>query len=335
MSDDLKGSAVLSQHVLDRVGLKIGHFTDEKALTGMTCFLAEQGADIGIDIRGSNTSTLNTPSFEPKSGLQLVHGVLLTGGSAFGLESAFGVMQYLEEKEIGLKTSAGPVPLVTGAVIYDLAVGEGKARPTKDDGYRAAKSARMTDTVQGNVGVGTGATVGKWVGGVPMKGGFGVGVTEIGNDVLVVAFAVTNAVGDVINPKTGKFYSESGQQSLVTAEFSPRLDRLSGLMTQTPTNTTLAVVATNVHMEKTQLMKVAELANDGMARAIHPIHTMLDGDVIFALSSLGGERKVLSEVSTNTCIDIVGLAAADALVKAINNSILKAKSISGFPAYQA
>jgi L-aminopeptidase/D-esterase-like protein len=334
MPEKLSSYKGATKGILERLGIRIGHYTDEKNLTGLTCFIAEQGANIGIDIRGSNTGTLNTPAYDAKAASQLVHGVVLTGGSTFGLESAFGTMQYLEENEIGYRTRAGIVPGMAAAVIYDIAVGDSKVRPRKGDGYLAAKSSGSGNMTQGNVGVGTGATVGKWAGGIPMKGGFGIGITEIGEDILVAAFAVTNAVGDVVNPKTGQFYSESGQQRLVNEAFSPDLHRLHGLISQDPTNTTLAVVATNLRMEKTQLMKVAELAHDGMARAIHPIHTNLDGDVIFAISSLTGEQKVLAQVSPLTCVDIIGLAAADALTKAINNSIIQAKSINGFPAYQ-
>jgi L-aminopeptidase/D-esterase-like protein len=335
MPGQTKSCETPTKNTLERLGIKIGHYTDEKNLTGLTCFITEQGANIGIDIRGSGTGTLNTPAYDAKAAWHLVHGIVLTGGSTFGLESALGTMQYLEEHEIGYQTRAGIVPGITGAVIYDIGVGSSKVRPTKKDGYQTAKSADANNVTQGNIGVGIGATVGKWVSGIPMKGGFGIGVTEITEDVLVAAFAVTNAVGDVVNPKTGKFYSESGQQRLVNEALAPELQRLNGLISVGPTNTTLAVVATNVKLEKTQLMKVAELAHDGMARAIHPIHTNLDGDVIFAISSLTGEQKVLSNVHPSTCVDIVGLAAADALVKAINNSIIHAKSIDGFPAYQA
>lgn len=330
MPEQSKGSKIETKNILERLGIKIGHYTDEKNLTGLTCFVAEQGANIGIDIRGSNTATLNTPAFDAKAAAQLAHGIVLTGGSTFGLESAFGMMQYLEENKIGDQTRAGIIPRITGAVIYDIAVGNGKIRPTKSDGYRAAQSADMSNMTQGNVGVGTGATIGKWNGGIPMKGGFGIGVIEIIENILVAAFAVTNAMGDIVNPKTGKFYSECGQQRLVNEGFS-----LGPLYLSAPTNTTLAVISTNLQMEKTQLMKVAELAHDGMARAIHPVHTNLDGDVIFAISSLNGERKLLPQISPLACVDMIGLAAADTLIKAINNSIIHSKSIDGFPSRQA
>ena len=326
---------MLEKDLLTRIGLKLGHYTDSANITGMSVFIAESGAHIGIDIRGSSSGTLNTGVYEAKAAGRLVHAVLLTGGSLFGLESAFGAMRFLEENDIGSTTRAGVIPLITGAVIYDLPVGNAHVRPNRENGYQAAQSASYDQFAQGCVGVGTGATVGKWVNGVPMKGGFGIGATTI-NEILVVAFAVTNAVGDVVNPKVGQFYSECGKQELVNRSFNPEVERLNGLIASSfmaPANTTLAVIATNMSLHKTQLMKVAELAHDGMARAIHPIHTNLDGDVIFALSSLSGERRDVSHMSEMTCVDVVGIAAADALVKAINNSVRYASAIAGFPAY--
>jgi len=152
----------------------------------------------------------------------------------------------------------------------------------------------------------------------PNEGGFGTGITILSQDIIVAAFAVTNAVGDVINPKTNKFYSDSGQQSLINSNLNLNTGCLNGLISVSPANTTLAVVATNMKLHKTQLMKVAEQAHNGMARAIH---TSLDGDVVFALSSLSGEQRVIPDINSTSLVDLVGLAAADALVKAINNSI--------------
>jgi L-aminopeptidase/D-esterase-like protein len=327
---------MLDKNLLARVGLKLGHYTDLLNITGLSVFIAELGAHIGIDVRGSSSGTLNTGVYEAKSAGRLVHAVLLTGGSLFGLESAFGIMNHLEENGIGSSTRAGVVPLITGAVIFDLPVGNGKVRPTRENGYQAAKSASSSEYDQGCVGCGTGATVGKWAAGTPMKGGFGIGASMI-DEILVAAFVVTNAVGDVVNPKTAEFYSECGKQELITRSVHPDYKRLNGLIASSmiaPSNTTLAVVATNMSLHKTQLMKVAELAHDGMARAIHPIHTSLDGDVIFALSSLSGQRKDVSYMSDLTCIDLVGLAASDAIVKAINNSVSYATAIEGFPSYK-
>ncbi len=324
----------MDQSILQRVGVKIGHHTDEKNLTGLTCFIAEKGANIGIDIRGSWAATLHTAAYDAKATSSLVYAIILAGGSLFGLESAFGVMQYLEEAGIGLQTRAGVMPEVTGAVIYDLAVGNGKVRPQKEDGYRAAKNATDTGTDQGNIGVGAGATIGKWFVGKPMKGGFGTATTTIGNDILVSAFVVTNAVGDIVNPKTNRFYSESGQQNLADINLDPTTSHLAGLIPLRPTNTTLAVIATNVSLQKTQLMKVAEQAHDGMARSIYPVHTSMDGDTVFAISSMSGEQKKLPKVSSATMVDLISLAAADSLAKAINSSIKHARSIEGFPAYK-
>lgn len=322
----------MDKNAPQRLGIKVGHFTNLEDLTGLTVFIAEKGADIGIDIRGSNTATLNTPAFEPKSARNICNAVILTGGSTFGLESAFGVMQYLEERNVGDKTRAGIIPGITGAVIYDIAVGK-NTRPNKQNGYEAAKNADYTNLSQGNIGVGTGATVGKWFKGKRMKGGFGMATTKLPHEILVTAFVVTNAVGDVVNPKTGEFYSECGKQSLVNEDLGHTIEHLTGLLDLTPSNTTLAVIATNVSLSKNQLMKVAEFAHDGMARAIHPIHTNQDGDVVFALSSHSGERKTFPQILDISLVDSIGLGASDALVKAINNSIKHAKSIVNFPSY--
>ncbi len=327
---------MIEPNLLARVGLKLGHYTDLENITGLTVLIAEKGAQIGIDVRGSSSGTINTGVYEAKAAERLVHAVLLTGGSLFGLESASGILTYCEEHGIGSSTKAGIVPLITGAVIFDLPVGNSKVRPKRENGYQAAAAATDTEYRQGCVGVGTGATVGKWMSGVRMKGGFGIGATAI-NEILVAAFAVTNAVGDVVNPKTGEFYSECGKQALVNGDLKPDADCLDGLIpakSSSPANTTLAVVATNMSLQRTQLMKVAELAHDGMARAIHPIHTSKDGDVIFALSSLSGENRDTSYMTDRTSVDLVGIAAADALVKAINSSILQATAIEGFPAFR-
>jgi L-aminopeptidase/D-esterase-like protein len=324
----------MDEAVLKRVGLTLGHYTDGDNLTGMSVFIADKGAYIGVDIRGSNAMTLNTPAFDPKSAAKLVHAVVLTGGSAFGLESAFGAMRYLEECGIGFQYKSNVIPAITGAVIYDLSVGNRAVRPTKQNGYDAAQSSKSFSNAQGNIGVGTGATVGKWALGKPMKGGFGIGVTSLANGILVVAFVVTNAIGDAVNPQTGIFYSECGQQGIVNQQIAQECSKINyGLISTNVTNTTLAVVATNVKLERAQLMKVAELAHNGMARAIHPIHTNLDGDVVFALSSLSGEQKPYPDMNELTCVDLIGVAAGDALVKGVNNSVLNAKSIPGFPAY--
>ncbi len=302
--------------LLRRVGIKIGHYTNKEDLTGVTVFIAESGAEIGIDIRGSGTGTLNTPAFDPKSAGKIVHAVVLAGGSIFGLEAAFGVLEYLEAHGIGNRRSGRLVPGVTGAVIHDLAEGNDR-RPNKATGIEAAGYSSYENTVQGKVGVGTGATIGKWFKGQKRRGGFGIAAQTVAKDIIVAAFVVTNAVGDVMDRSA--LCAEKGRLELYDSDIE-ELKRLSGLIDFSPQNTTLGVIATNVKLNKTQLMKVAELAHDGMARAIYPVHTSLDGDIVFALSSLDGER-IEPSLPDTVLVDLVGVAAADALEEAIRNSV--------------
>lgn len=311
----------MNEAVLKRLGLKIGHYTDQKNQTGLTVFISPQGASIGIDIRGSNAGTFNTPIYGPHGVAERVNAVVLTGGSNYGHESVFGVMQYLEEEKVGFKNETAILPQITSACIYDLSLGNPSIRPTKANGYLAAQCASYSNLEQGVCGVGTGAMVGDWLKGKKMKGGFGMDHTILPHGILVAAFVVTNSTGDVINPSTGAFYADDGEYDLANKNISA--DDLKLLESSEPPqkNTTLAVIATNVKMEKHQLAKVAELAHDGMARAIFPVHTMHDGDTIFALSSGSGEQKTFPHVWSGTITDIVGIAAQDALMKAIKNSV--------------
>ncbi len=321
----------IPDNLLKRLGLKIGHYSDKENITGLTAFIAEKAADIGIDIRGSNTGTFNTPAFSPKAAGKAVHAVVLTGGSTYGLASAVGVMEELANKGIGNKTRAGIIPGTTGAVIYDIAVGN-NTHPAIEEGRKAVRLASQSVPEQGNAGVGIGAVVGKWFKGKLMKGGFGIGVAYLPHDIIVAAFTVTNALGDIVNPKTNKFYSETGGHTDIHADFGGSIEHLTATMDLTG-NTTLTVIATNVAMEKEQLMKVAEFTHDGYARAIHPIHTNMDGDVVFALSSRSGERKTFPVMNPSTLIDFIGLGAQEAVVKAINSSVVHAKNIEGIPSF--
>ena len=307
---------MLPNELLPRIGLKIGHYSDVKDQTGVTAFIVEKGAEIGIDIRGSSTGTINTPAYDPNSSGKIVHAVVLTGGSIFGLESVFGVLEYLEQQNIGNNKFGKAVPGITGAVIYDLGFGN-DVRPNKRSGFIAAAESSYQNLNQGSIGVGTGATIGKWFGGRKMKGGFGIAAKILAKDIIVAAFVVTNAMGNLIPP------NNSGGDKLEPAYESLDLDHLkgfSGLLDLAGQNTTLALIATNVKMNKIQLMKVAELAHDGMARSIYPVHTNSDGDVIFALSSLNGER-LEPALPDSVLVDLIGLAAADALYEAIHNSV--------------
>ena len=315
----------MDKKTLEKLGVKIGHFTDKENLTGATVFIAEKGAEIGIEIRGSWPGFISAPYFGQKSSATSTNSIVLSGGSTHGmLESVGGVFQYLEEKGVGIASKSGSIPYITASVIYDLAVIMGKRKPTKKDGYNAAKSASYSNFSQGNIGVGTGATTGKWFKGKFVNGGFGMAVTKLPGDILVGAFVVTNSVGDVVNPNNNKFYSDSGDFDLDKKNINKN-NNLLGLIDMTAMNTTLAVIATNTAINNFQLMKVAELAHDGMARAIMPVHTMMDGDIVFAISSYNGERKDISYMNPLTQVDMIGMGAADALMKAIKNSIINAK----------
>jgi L-aminopeptidase/D-esterase-like protein len=324
----------MDKQTLEKLGVKIGHFTDSKNLTGATVFIFDKGAEIGIEIRGSWPGFISAPYFGPKSSSTSTNAIVLSGGSTHGmLESVSGAFQYMEEKGIGMVSRSGSIPYITASVIYDLAVLMGKKKPAKKDGYTAAKNASYSNVKQGNIGVGTGATTGKWFKGKFIKGGFGMAVSRLPDDILVGAFVVTNSVGDIVNPNNNKFYSESGDFDLDKKIINKRNDNLYGLIDMAQMNTTLAVIATNAAINNFQLMKVAELAHDGMARAIMPIHTMMDGDIVFAISSHNGERKDISYMNPLTQVDMIGIGAADVLMKAIKNSILNAKSINNFPSY--
>ncbi|MBI2028147.1 MAG: P1 family peptidase [Candidatus Levybacteria bacterium] len=325
----------MDKESLRRVGIKIGHYTDRENLTGLTVFIAEKGADIGIDVKGSSTGSHNTEAYgNPKAATRLAQAIVLTGGSSYGLESIFGVMEYLEKQGIGNKTKAGIVPGITGGVIYDLTVGSAKVRPTKENGYKAAENSSYNIPREGNVGVGTGATTGKWFDGKHLKGGFGIAEVHLPQDILVCAFVVTNSSGDIVNPKTGKFYYDEGNFDLGKHHLPDNLEGFTQ-SSSIPLNTTLAVIATNMAMNRNQLLKVAEIAQDGMARSILPVHATYDGDIVFATSSHSGERRNIPGVADTIVTDVVGLGAADALAKAIKSSILHAEDIDDFPDYSS
>ncbi len=301
---------------LKKLGIKIGHFTDTTNLTGATVIIPDNGADIGIDVHGSDTGSINIPAYDIKGADKTVRAVILTGGSTPGLECSIGAMDYIN------------CPSVVGAVIYDRKVGN-DIRPSIKDGYSMAKNASYTNLDQGNVGVGTGATTGKLVEGHQLKGGFGISIKEISKGAYVGAFVVTNAVGDIINPVTKQFYSDCGKydyKNYYNSNFDfKRLQR--------GTNTTLAVIVTNIKMNREQLIKVSELAQDGMARAIYPVHTNWDGDVVFSIST-HSKNRVKLDMNNFNLVNFVGIAASDILIEAINNSVKNAKSIAGFPCFQ-
>ena len=308
-------------------GIKVGHHTLAARPTGCTVIVAEKGAVGGVDVRGSAPGTRETDLLDPVNTVQQLHAVVLTGGSAYGLDTASGVMQYLEERQIGFRIGGGVVPIVPAAVIFDLGIGDFKVRPDKACGYEAARSASTAPVEEGNVGAGAGATVGKMAGrGRAMKGGLGSAHIALPDGTVVAALVVVNAVGDVIDPSTGR--TVAGAR---TADGNGLVDVRTILrgLPDAPSepsieNTTIGVVATNARLTKAQAKKLAQMAHDGMARAIVPAHTSMDGDTIFSLAT--GTRDGQAN------IDRIGALGAEAMSTAIVRAVRAAKGIPGFPA---
>lgn len=285
-------------------GLCVGHATDTVGITGCTVVLCERGAVGGVDVRGSAAGTRELAALRPEHLAPVVHAVVLAGGSAFGLAAATGVMDYLEERGCGLETPAGRVPIVTSAILYDLAVGDRRARPDAAMGYTAARQATRGPVEEGSVGAGVGATVGKLYGPAQAsKGGVGSASMHLGGDVIVAALVVVNAYGDVIDPKSGTVLAGARcqpprrgfvgmTQDLLAQSQSTRRRRLATL----GTNTTLVVIAANAALTKVQATKVAAAGHDGLARTISPAHTMVDGDVVFCLG-VGSRRADVDRVA--------------------------------------
>ncbi|MCC6771541.1 MAG: P1 family peptidase [Gemmatimonadaceae bacterium] len=310
-------------------GLRVGHFTLAERPTGCTVILAPQGAVAGVDVRGSAPGTRETDLLDPVNTVSVVHGILLTGGSAFGLDAAGGVMRYLEEQNIGFDMRVVRVPIVPAAVIYDLGIGDPKVRPGAECGYRASQGATSGAVAEGSIGAGAGATVGKLFGGArAMKGGVGTASITLPDGLTISAIVVVNAVGDVIDQATGAVVAgvrgEDGR-SLADAR---RLIRSGATRpaARSGENTTIGVVATNATLTKAQAKKVAQMAHDGMARAISPAHTMGDGDTIFSLAT--GERAEPAEVTT------IGALAADVMAEAIVRAVRAARGLPGYPSVQ-
>src|SRR5262245_19899396 len=270
-------------------GIKVGHFTLAERPTGCTVILAESGAVAGVDVRGSAPGTRETDLLNPINTVQEVHAVVLSGGSAFGLEAATGTVRYLEERCIGFDTRIAKVPIVLAAILFDLGVGDAKVRPTADCGYKAAQSATDGAVMEGNVGAGAGATVGKSAGASrAMKAGVGSAAIKFSDGLIVAALVAVNAFGDIVDPSTGKVIAgvrTPDGRALADARVLLRGGETTAR--QPGANTTIGVVATNAKLTKTQAAKVAQMAHDGYARAIAPTHTPNDGDTIFALSSGG------------------------------------------------
>lgn len=314
----------------DIPGILVGHASDYDGLTGCTVVLCEQGAVAGGDIRGSATGVDEWDVLSPMHVTPLIHGVVFSGGSAFGLESASGVRRFLEHKGVGFKTGAGPVPIVVGAILYDLGLGKKGVRPTREMAETAAAAASDKAVVEGAVGAGTGASVGKILGSAhAMKSGVGSWTVPLEGQnagVLVSALAVVNALGDVLDPATGEIVAgarKTAEGPPGAAEFadSARLMKSMGPTGFTRENTTLVVVATNAALTKVESTKLAQLGQLGVARAINPVNTMSDGDLVVAMSC----------GKSHAPIDALGVAASEAVAQAILRAVRMAPSLGGLP----
>lgn len=313
------------RNVTDIPGVTAGHATNTDALTGCTVILTPNGAVAGVDVRGSAPGTRETDLLRPGNLVERVNAVLLTGGSAYGLAAADGVMQWLEARDYGFETAYARVPIVPAAVLYDLGIGAAGIRPDAAMGRSACEAAGAGPLAEGNVGAGTGATVGKILGpATAMKGGFGSWSIRVGDGFTVAAAVAVNAFGDVRDPLTGRLLA--GARHPVTGNLLGTIDFLqSGQLPgggNAGANTTIAVIVTDCALSKEGANKVAAMAHDGLARAIEPIHTMYDGDTVFALSY--GDRD--GDVS------VVGALAATVLAEAVKRAILAAHSLPGLPA---
>lgn len=309
----------------DIPGIKVGHSSNVEAATGCTVIICEKGAAAGVDVRGGAPGTRETDLLDPVNLVQEIHAVMLAGGSAFGLDAASGAMKYLEEKGIGFDVGVTRVPIVASAVLFDLAIGDHRVRPDLTMGYRACENATDKECPEGNVGAGTGATVGKIRGmEYAMKGGLGTYCLKVG-ELYIGAVVAVNCFGDVIDPSTGKPVAgvlkddKSGiscTEDIMTAGYDKDKNLFSG-------NTTIGVIATNARMNKAQAKKVASMAHNGYAKTIRPAHSMVDGDTIFTMATGDIEAD----------INVVGLLAAKVMEQAVLRAVKQADSLAGLKCY--
>lgn len=311
--------------ITDIEKIKIGHAQNVEAATGCTVVFCKEGVTAGVDVRGGAPGTRETDLLRPENLVEKIHGVILTGGSAFGLEAASGVMQYLEEQHVGIDVNGIKVPVVCGAVLFDLFIGRPDVRPDKNMGYQACVNAESPHYEEGNVGAGTGATVGK-IRGITyaMKGGLGTYALQ--RDVLQVgAIVAVNCFGDVIDPHTGEILagalnddmnSFADTEEIMLKEFAASSHRPTG-------STTIGVIITNANLSKAQANKIAAMAQNGYARTIRPAHSMVDGDTIFTLAT----QQVTADVNA------VGVLAARVMEQAVIRAVKQASSLYGLPCY--
>ncbi len=309
----------------DIQGIKIGNAQNMKGPTGCTVVICEEGAAAGVDVRGGAPGTRETDLLNPVNLVDKIHAVMLSGGSAFGLDAASGAMQYLEERNIGFDVGVTKVPIVCSAVLFDLAIGDFKIRPDKAMGYEACVNSELNECRQGNIGAGAGATVGKILGPeYAMKGGLGCYAVQVG-ELQVGAVIAVNCLGDVVDTSTGKIIAGvlnkekngfADTEKIMISKYDEKKNLFSG-------NTTIGVVVTNGKFTKTEMNKIASMAHNGYGRTIRPAHSMADGDTIFTMAT----GKVEAD------INVVGLLAARVVEQAVINAVKNAESILGYKAY--
>jgi L-aminopeptidase/D-esterase-like protein len=307
-------------------GIKVGHHTLTTRPTGCTVILTEGGAVGAVDVRGAAPATRETDLLNPENLVDVVHGIVLSGGSAHGLDTGTGVVRYLEQRKIGFPFGGAYVPIVPGAALFDLRLGDPLIRPDAECGFKAAQAASSGPVAEGSVGAGAGATVGKFGGaGRPMKGGIGTASITLPDGLIVAALVAVNAAGDVIDPSNGQVVA--GARAADGDAFIDVRKALRTGMLRAPRageNTTLGVVATNAVLTRPQAKRMAMTAHDGFARAIFPAHTMVDGDTIFALAT--GTHKGAIDLSR---LDALASAVmADAILRAVR----EATGVPGYPA---
>jgi L-aminopeptidase/D-esterase-like protein len=320
-SSDLSPSGAIT----DVAGIEVGHFSDTRRPTGCTVILAREGAVAGVDVRGAAPGTRETDLLSPGNLVQQVHGIMLAGGSAWGLAAAEGAMRWLEERNIGMDVRFGILPIVPAAVLFDLPMGDARIRPDAAAGYAACEAASTDVPAEGNVGAGSGALVGKLFGvHRAMKGGIGTASVTVGG-VTVGALIAVNALGEVIDPDTAQpvagARTEDGLALLDTRRALLRGEPPKPLLAGT--NTTLGVIATDAVLTKVQANRLASVAHDGLARAINPVHTMSDGDTLFALAT--GRVPLEGNAPGMT---VLGTMAAEAVARATLRAVLAARSVT-------
>ncbi|HZJ99990.1 MAG TPA: P1 family peptidase [Tissierellaceae bacterium] len=306
--------------------IKVGHAQDLDAATGCTVIICEKGAKAGVDVRGGSPGTRETDLLKSENMVDEIHAVMLGGGSAFGLDAATGAMRYLEEKGVGFDVQVTTVPIVCSAVLFDLTIGDHKIRPDANMGYEACENAKNSECPNGNVGAGTGATVGKFLGDeTAMKGGLGSYAVQIG-DLKVGAIVAVNCLGDVIDPATGEIVAGLlnkdkdeliGTENILAQKYSEKKNLFSG-------NTTIGVIATNGIFSKPEANKLSSMAHNGFGRSMRPAHSIFDGDTIFTMAT----GKVEAD------INVVGFLAAMVMERAVINAVKNTESLHGYKSYK-